>query len=132
MKKFLYYWLPVLTYAILIFYLSSLPTIPELILKLTKETFVLHLIEYAIFSILLFRALINSRNPILRNNAILLSILISTFYGVTDEVHQFFVPGRVYNNLDIVANGLGSCIVLIGNNYFLNFEDRIKKIVFRR
>jgi len=131
MKNFLYYWLPVIAYATLIFYLSSIP-IPEPILIVTKETFILHVIEYAILSVLLFRALINSKNPILRDNAILLSILISMFYGITDEIHQFFVPGRTFTYLDIVANGLGSCIVLFGNNLFLSFEERVKRIVFRR
>lgn len=132
MKKFLYYWLPVVAYACLIFYISSLPAIPEPILKVTKETLILHMIEYAILSILLFRALVNSKNPILRNNAILLSILISTFYGVTDEFHQFFVSGRVANQFDVLANGLGSLVVLIRNNFFLNFRQKIKKIILRK
>ena len=132
MKKFLYYWLPVVAYASLIFYLSSLPGIPEPILKVTKETFILHMIEYAILSILLFRAFVNSNKTMLKNKAIFLAIFIATLYGITDEFHQFFVPGRICSHIDIIANGLGSIIVLVGNNFLLNFRQRIKKIVLRK
>ena len=112
MKKFLYYWLPVFIYACLIFYLSSLPEVP-LVTEITKETLILHMIEYAILSILLFRAFTNSKNTVLRNNAIFLAIIIAILYGITDEIHQYFVPGRFLNHLDIIANGIGSSIVLM-------------------
>lgn len=125
MKKFLYYWLPIYVYAGLIFYFSSLP-IPSFIIEIYPETFVWHIIEYAILSILLFRALINSKNSSFRENAIYLSIIIAILYGITDEIHQYFVPGRVSSFFDIMANSLGSGIILIKNIFVRG------KLYFRR
>ena len=128
MKNFFYYWLPVLVYAGLIFYFSSLPTIPQPILEIIPETFILHMIEYAILSILLFRALINSNN-VLRNNVALLAITIATLYGITDEIHQLFVPGRVFSHFDIIANFIGSMFILTKNiipKNKLNFKRQLR------
>jgi VanZ family protein len=51
----------------------------------------------------------------LRNNATLLAIITATLYGVTDEVHQYFVPGRILSHFDIIANGIGSTFILTKN-----------------
>lgn len=115
MKKFLYYWLPVYVYAGLIFYFSSLPVIPSLIIEIYPETLVWHVIEYTILSILLFRAFINSKNITFRENAIHLAIIIAILYGVTDEIHQHFVPGRDFSHFDIIANSVGSIVILTKN-----------------
>ena len=115
MKKFFYYWLPVYVYAGLIFYLSSRPYVPSRIAGVILNSSILHMIEYAILSILLSRAFINSKNTIFKENAIHLAIIIAILYGVTDEIHQYLVPGRVFSALDIVANGIGSAFVLTKN-----------------
>ncbi len=112
MKKFILYWLPVLVYASLIFYFSSLPEVPPVIIRIIPETLILHMIEYAILSILLFRTFINSNKDTLKNKAVILSILIATLYGITDEIHQIFVPGRVFSYLDMTVNFIGSMVVL--------------------
>ena len=127
MKNFLYYWLPVYVYAGLIFYLSSLPVIPELILQVTRDTLILHAIEYAVLSLLLFRAFINSKT--FRENAIHLAIIITILYGITDEIHQNFVPGRVFSGLDIIANSIGSLAILTKNVFIrgrLYFKRQLK------
>ena len=40
--------------------------------------------------------------------AVLAAVAISSLYGVSDEYHQRFVPGRTFDVLDIVADLLGS------------------------
>ena len=45
------------------------------------------------------------RRPIF---AVLLTAAIGSAYGVIDEIHQYFVPGRHSNIWDWVANTLGS------------------------
>ena len=126
MKNFVYYWLPVFVWASFIFYFSSLPEIPQPIIEIIPETLILHMIEYAIFSILLFRVFINSKNSTFRENAIHLTIIIAILYGVTDEIHQHFVPGRVFCYFDIIANSVGSAVVLTKNVF-----DR-GKLYFKR
>ena len=36
------------------------------------------------------------------------AMLISSLYGVTDEYHQLFVPGRSFDVLDMLADTIGS------------------------
>jgi VanZ family protein len=126
MKNFLYYWLPVLVYAGLIFYFSSLYEIPTMMIKIIPQTLIWHMIEYAILSILLFRAFINSKNDNFRNNTILLAILIASLYGITDEIHQFFVPGRIFSYFDMMFDFVGSNVILTKNIYTKS------KIYFKR
>jgi len=40
-----------------------------------------------------------------------LTIIFCTLYGVSDELHQKFVPGRYPSPYDVVADGLGAVIV---------------------
>jgi VanZ family protein len=74
---------------------------------------IFHILEYAILSILLYIALNNSGNDTLRKNAVYLAIGISVLFGVTDEIHQYFIPGRYANSLDLISNAIGSIVVLI-------------------
>jgi len=52
---------------------------------------------------------------------ILLAILISIIYGISDEIHQFFVPGRYCSFIDILIDSAG---VLISS---LIYSIRISK-----
>jgi VanZ family protein len=42
--------------------------------------------------------------------AALAAIAISSLYGVTDEYHQVFVPGRTFDLLDMAADAFGSML----------------------
>ncbi len=147
-SKFFYYWLPVFVYAGLIFYLSSLSTVPAQIIVTTKD-WVLHMIEYAILSMLLLRAFGKSENTMLKfeklkpesmtlkNWAAILAILIATIYGITDEIHQYFVPGRVMSGFDIVADFLGSIIAVVtimvlSTKFLTKSKFKFSKVHFRR
>jgi VanZ family protein len=38
------------------------------------------------------------------------AILTATIYGLVDEIHQAFIPGRFYELLDWVADIIGACV----------------------
>ena len=40
--------------------------------------------------------------------AVFAAIVISSLYGVSDEYHQRFVPGRTFDVLDMAADAFGS------------------------
>ena len=42
--------------------------------------------------------------------AVVVAIAISTLYGVTDEYHQLFVPGRTFDVWDMAADAFGSVL----------------------
>ena len=107
-----------------IFYLSSLPNPVEQVIPngvfiyLDFERFIYHIIEYLILSFLVYRALkITAKNPQT------LAILITIIYAIIDEIHQFYVPGRVSSLFDVAIDSFGAiamqCIINI-YNWFKN------------
>lgn len=41
-------------------------------------------------------------------NAIIIALIISILYAVSDEIHQMFIPGRSGELLDVILDSLGS------------------------
>ena len=111
MVTFLRYWGPVCGYAGLIFYLSAQPHPEEHVPFVTHfSDKVLHAVEYAVFGALCYRAFCRSGHDAWRQQAIPAAILLASLYGVSDEVHQAFVPFRDANWLDWVADTIGAAI----------------------
>lgn len=93
--NFLKYWLPPLLWASFIIYLSSLPVKPSeggnfyLFMSVKK---IIHLFEYGILWLLLYRAEVASFNVTKKRASILATIAI-VVWGTIDEYHQGLVPG---------------------------------------
>lgn len=106
-KHFLKYWLPVYLYAGLIFFYSSMsqPPLRPVILHGDK---LLHLAEYAVFGYLIARAAKNSSSVKLKAYFRIFAVGVAFAYGLSDEFHQSFVPGRQVEILDIFADGFGA------------------------
>jgi VanZ family protein len=112
-SRWIWYWLPVVAYASLIFYLSSLPHPEEDLPNFLFENLgdkLLHVMEYAVLALLCYRALRWSAGPRMAQQAMLFAIVATSFYGMTDEVHQAFVPLREASWLDWVADTAGAVI----------------------
>ena len=115
MVTFLRYWGPVCGYAGLIFYLSAQPHPEEHVPFVTHfSDKVLHAVEYAVFGALCYRALCRSGHDVWRQQAIPAAILLASLYGVSDEVHQAFVPFRDSNWLDWLADTVGATLGAVG------------------
>jgi len=91
----------------LIFFLSSQPVPPIPFASLGADK-LLHTIVYAILAFLLFRSLF--LDGVMTWKRVLLVTALVTLYGVTDEFHQSFVPGRQVSGWDVLADGLGGAI----------------------
>jgi VanZ family protein len=102
----LWLWLPVALDAALIFYLSSFPVLPSPPGPFTDKHF--HFASYAVLAALLVRALAAGRLRNITTRVAIGAILLATFYGVTDEIHQMFVPGRTAALDDLAADALGA------------------------
>ncbi|MBI4712069.1 MAG: VanZ family protein [Planctomycetes bacterium] len=116
MVHFLKYWFPPIAYAGLIFFLSSrqLPQMPVSIPYFDKPV---HLVEYAILAMLLYRTFMNSVR--VRKSAAALSIVLTILYGFSDELHQFYVPGRQISEWDFLFDTIGAAVdVLIMRRLF--------------
>ena len=105
-----FYWVPLIGYAGLIFYFSSLPQPQELVPVFLEDVSdkVLHMAEYALLGILSYRALRHASGRWAANYAVALAIAVAVLYGITDEVHQAFVPEREADPWDLVADAAGA------------------------
>ena len=69
-----------------------------------------HFVEYTVFGALIFAALRESfseqRNPQLA----IIAIIIASLYGVTDELHQYFVPDRACDPVDWLVDTCGATL----------------------
>ena len=97
----------VVFYAGLIVALSSQSTLPlpESVLPIDKAA---HLIEYGGLSSLLYWAHLAEGST--RRAAWWSAVILASLYGVSDEVHQYFVPGRSSEVLDWVADTSGAAL----------------------
>ena len=114
LKRFWVYWLPVIAYAGLIFFLSSIPAryIPRLF---NRQDLIFHFLEYLVFALLINRAwqVYYPGHSFYRR-----FFLIFTFaliYAIIDELHQAFVPGRNTSLIDIASDGLG---IIVANIFY--------------
>ena len=94
-------WLPPLAWMGLIFFLSSRP-VPEGAEWIPD--WLTHGAAWAILAVLLARALEGSR---VRHVAVL-AFVAATAYGVLDEIHQSYVPGRYPDAWDVVKDAVGA------------------------
>lgn len=123
MIVFYKFYLPAILYALLIFFLSSLPSYPIPSIGIEMEDLFLHFIEYSIFGFLLARAFIQSSNKISWKISLVI-ILIGILYAASDEFHQSFVEGRYSEFSDFLADSFG---IFLGLSIFVYFHFVIRK-----
>ena len=71
---------------------------------------VVHALVYSVLAWLIFRAFYRITRP---GPAALASFGLSAAYGVTDEIHQHFVPGRIPSIHDWFADLTGAGLVCL-------------------
>ena len=123
---FIKYWLPICLYLLLIVTMSSLSKPPAPKIDLFEIDKLYHLIEYSLLSFLLLRAFMNSPQKILSNDAIFFTVLATIIFGLTDEVHQAFVPGRSSSIADWVFDSLGAVAGVFAFRLWLKIYAKIK------
>jgi VanZ family protein len=101
-------WAPVVVYAAAIFTASSMPRPP---LVDTVPDYALHGWAYAGLAFVILRALVCARWNEVTAARVLLTIVLASAYGLSDEIHQRFVPGRVFDLHDLVADTIGAAVV---------------------
>ena len=117
MVQVLWYWVPVALYAGAIFFLSAQShpedQLPLFLLQDVSDK-VLHAVEYGILSLLCYRAFRRAAGPAVARQAVVLAILTASAYGLTDEVHQAFVPLREASWQDWLADTVGATLAAVG------------------
>jgi VanZ family protein len=138
-KRILFYLLPAVGYAAVIFALSSSPLDIEELRPVFEYDKLLHLVEYYILGYLLMRVFTTSPDSSLAGKAVCATILVGTVYGASDEFHQYFVPGRNCDLLDFLFDAAGATLAAVTFSFVRHqlgpvraLENRIEAEVSRR
>jgi len=67
-------------------------------------------VEYGILALVCYRAFRWGAGPLVARQALVLAIVTASVFGITDEVHQFFVPFRESSWQDWLADTIGAAI----------------------
>ena len=74
----------------------------------------LHALAYLGLAVLVIRAIVGRLRARVSVRAALAALAISIGYGITDELHQLYVPGRSADVFDLFADAIGAASGLIG------------------
>jgi len=101
MRKRDFYLCLTVLWLILLFYLSTAPSLPGPVIPSFNFS-LRHLSFYFLFSFLIYKSTKN----------LALAIFLSGTYGLLLETLQFTLPYRTFDVLDIVANYCGAVLIL--------------------
>lgn len=100
------FWAPVVLYLAVIFAGSSVPALPDV----PGGDKTAHIVEYAVLGLLLTRALAGPRWLSVTFPYVAGAVALAALYGLSDECHQAFVPGRQFDVADMLADATGASL----------------------
>jgi len=111
-------------YCLLIFLMSDQPVLPLPDLFHMQDKLI-HATAYALMAFLFWQAW---REHLHKHLLVILAVLFCSVYGMTDEWHQSFVPGRDASYLDWLADTLGAFLltIMLYNREFMTL--RVKRM----
>jgi VanZ family protein len=111
-RKIVKYWLPVLIWAGIIFIFSSNPAVRTT--EIHWEDFIIkksaHIFFFGVLSVFFYRAY-KSHNIAIKKS-VYYAIVSVFLYGVIDEIHQSFTPGRDPRLRDIMFDTFGAILFM--------------------
>ena len=133
MKQKLYqlvwWWGPVVVWCAIIFVMSHTP---NLSLSQGPSDYALrktaHMAVYGLLFLLSYRAISKSLYEFWSTNTVILAALISLAYGVSDEVHQYYVPTRSGLWTDIVFDAAGIALALTALAWWTWWQRTLREV----
>jgi VanZ family protein len=110
-RRPLFVWGPAIAQAVLIFIASSIPNVTRLPGDISDHTG--HFIGYAMLGAALLYAFAGASWRGMTAGAGALSLVLSSLYGISDEFHQSFVPGRTPDVHDWMADTWGAAAAIL-------------------
>ena len=109
LKLNLYYRLPLVAFCIFIFWQSSFPSLSSAP-WFPHDDKLMHMGAYGFLAFLAARNLHREKPFFSRTKLRVLAILFACLYGLSDEIHQAFVPERTASVWDFAADISGSIL----------------------
>jgi len=110
--------IPAAAWALFIFTLSSQSRLPRIPGAFNGFDKVAHATVFGILTLLL---LFGARFPAGWRGW--LCVLVATLYGVSDELHQSFVPGRAVELFDGLADLTGAVLAYAASRFFVRLSE---------
>ena len=127
-RKIYLVYVPLILYWILLFTATSLPAAHVPSFAISDK--IKHFSAFFGLSVLLSLTLLYQNKVLLfKKYFIAAAVIISSFYGLVDEIHQSFVPGRNSEFLDWVADSLGAAAGVLFVYYLLKKFEYFPKPV---
>ncbi|MCX7927127.1 MAG: VanZ family protein [Candidatus Omnitrophica bacterium] len=111
-SKKLISWVLLGCWMVFIFLSSSIPgkNIP---LLFPYQDILYHALIYAILGLLFYRALKLTFLKLSKTELLVIAVICSIIFGITDEIHQMFVPARTASLEDLIIDSVASYIGVI-------------------
>ncbi len=137
-------WSVVLVAAAAIFWESSRPVPAGLMPPIPQSDKLAHALAYAVFAMLVFRALVSRStgipacagesqtiptrrdDPQMPKKALVLGVILASLYGASDELHQHFVPCRSCDVFDWLADTGGAAAAALAWPWLTRRFPRLK------
>jgi len=116
-KQYVYF--PLVLYWLILLVATSLPSkaVPAIGIHDKFE----HFFAYLILSLLLGLTFhFQNKWENLNQNWLKWTVIVGIFYGIIDELHQYFIPGRFCEFLDLLSNTLGIVFGIILVKVFID------------
>jgi VanZ family protein len=102
------HWLPAITWAATIFVLSSVSTLPAPPGPLSDKH--AHALAFGALTLACVHGLVAGRWRAVHGRTVAIAVTMAVLYGISDELHQAFVPGRTADVADVAADLTGAVL----------------------
>lgn len=117
-------WIITIILGITIFYVSSIQF--KTYSKTTNDLSAIY--HFGIFLVFSFFLLVSSTKR-KRKDLLFLAVSIAILYGILDEIHQLYVPGRSFTLEDIFLDSLGVLIALALYSFLIYKKEKTSNIL---
>ncbi len=103
-----YYWVATVAYCAVIFFLSSRQDLPDAPVDIPSIDKMFHFVAYGGLAGLVSWGMRQSNESLAPRVQWVAPVLFAVLYGLSDEIHQLFVPHRAFDLWDLAADALGA------------------------
>jgi VanZ family protein len=117
--------IPLVIYWLILFILTTLPGNEAISIGVNDK--IEHFGAYGLLSAILYlNLLFQKKFPLLGKYPATFTLLVASLYGMLDELHQIFVPGRTADVRDWLADFLGSLLAVLIVKFILEKLQQIE------
>lgn len=120
--------LPVLLCSGTLFYLSSIPGLTPPSLGVAWQDKVYHTIAFFGYGLTVLWASMGLRPSASRRSHVVITVVLSIVFAISDEIHQYYVPNRQAGIDDVLADIFGVLLSLT----MMPLVSRMVRVVYRR